>query len=189
MSRATYIPTDLPVPEDDGASDHLPGAAIPDVSLTATDGKQVDLATLPGRTVIFCYPRMAGPDESVPDDWNAIPGARGCTPESCAFRDLYSEFQSLEVGVFGISTQPTAAQAETHTRLHLPYPLLSDSELLLTSELLLPTFVWRDIVCLKRLTLVVQDGMIEHVFYPIFPPDAHPTEVLRWLREHDAVQD
>lgn len=158
MSFPTSLPPDLPVPKDDGASDHLHGAAIPDVSLTSTSGEQVHLATLPGRTVIFCYPRMAGPDESVPDDWNAIPGARGCTPESCAFRDLYSEFQSLGVGLFGLSTQPTAAQAEAQTRLHLPYPLLSDSELLLTSELLLPTFVWRDIVCIKRLTLVIQDG-------------------------------
>lgn len=185
MSYATSLPPDLPVPEDDGACNHLRGAVIPEISLTATSGEHVALAALRGRTIVFCYPRTARPDESVKDDWNAIPGARGCTPESCAFRDLYGEFRSLGVGLFGLSSQSTSEQAEAKSRLHLPYPLLSDHQLIFASALRLPTFDWRGITCIKRLTLVIRDRVIEHAFYPVFPPDAHPDRVLTWLRGHD----
>ena len=186
MIHPTSLPTDLPVPGDDGACDHLIGSTIPNIPLVATNGERISLSTLSGRNVVFCYPRTAVPGEEVPDDWNQIPGARGCTPESCRFRDLYQEFQSLDVGVFGLSSQPVPEQAEAHTRLHLPYPLLSDHDLAFASALKLPTFEWRDITCIRRLTLVIQDGVIEHVFYPVFPPDTHPDTVLNWIRKHDA---
>lgn len=184
MSHATSLPADLPIPEDDGACDHLPGSRVPDLQLATTTGDHVSLTALHGRNVVFCYPRTAGPGESVPDDWNTIPGARGCTPESCAFRDLYREFQELDTGIYGLSTQPSSQQAEAKARLHLPYPLLSDQALELTRALDLPTFQWRDMTCIKRLTLVIRDGVVEHVFYPVFPPDTHPDTVLSWIRDH-----
>jgi peroxiredoxin len=182
MTHPHPLPANLPVPEDDGACDHLPDMTLPAIPLVSTAGSPVTLADLPGRSVVFCYPRTAAPNEQVPDDWNAIPGARGCTPESCAFRDLYGEFQSLGVDVYGLSAQPTAQQREARQRLHLPYPLLSDADLVLTTSLRLPTFAWRDITCIRRLTLIVRDGTIEHVFYPVFPPDTHADAVLAWLR-------
>lgn len=184
MSHTTTLPAELPVPQDDGACDHLHGKSLPDVSLNTTTGERVTFARLPGRNVVFCYPRTAGPGEQVPNDWNVIPGARGCTPESCAFRDLYREFQALNVGIYGVSTQPSEQQAEARERLHLPYPLLSDDQLALTSAMKLPTFQWRDTTCIKRLTLVIRDGVVEHLFYPVFPPNSHPDAVLSWIREH-----
>ena len=186
MTHATSLPPDLPVPEDDGACDHLPGQAVPDISLPATTGARISLATLVGRNIVFCYPRTAGPNESIRDDWNAIPGARGCTPESCAFRDLYHEFQAQNAGVYGLSAQTTADQREAQARLHLPYPLLSDHELVFASAMELPTFQWQGATYIKRLTLVIQSGRVEHVFYPIFPPDTHADTVLAWLKEHNA---
>ena len=185
MNHATTLPPDLPIPKDDGACDHLPGSAVQDIPLTTTTGDQVSLATLPGRNIVFCYPRTAGPNESVKEDWNAIPGARGCTPESCAFRDLYQEFQEFGVGVYGLSSQSSDEQAEAKLRLHLPYPLLSDHELAFASAMKLPTFQWRDSTCIRRLTLVLRDGTVEHVFYPVFPPDTHADTVLAWLKDHD----
>jgi peroxiredoxin len=176
------LPDNLPVPEDDGACDHLPGMALPEIALPSTDGAPVTLADLAGRSVVFCYPRTGAPGEQVPDDWNAIPGARGCTPESCAFRDLYHDFRALGVGVFGLSAQPTAQQAEAKQRLHLPYPLLSDATLAFSEALRLPTFAWREGTWIRRLTLVIADGAIEHVFHPVFPPDTHADAVLEWLR-------
>ena len=182
MSHVTPLPSDLPVPKDDGACDHLPGSAVPGIPLTSTTGERISLAELTGPNVVFCYPRTAGPNESVPEDWNAIPGARGCTPESCAFRDLYRDFQALGVGVHGLSSQPTAEQAEAKRRLHLPYPLLSDHDLEFSLAMKLPTFQWQDTTCIRRLTLVLRDGVVDHVFYPVFPPDTHADTVLEWLK-------
>jgi peroxiredoxin len=175
------IPEDLPVPEDDGAADHLLGAVVPAVSLKATTGDTVRLDELKGRTVLFCYPRTGRPDEELPPGWNAIPGARGCTPEACGFRDAHHQFEELGVRVFALSTQPSDYQREMAGRLHLPFPVLSDERLELTRSLGLPTFETSGWTLLKRLTLVIDDGRIGQVFYPVFPPDAHAGEVLGWL--------
>ncbi len=178
------LPDDLPVPEDDGACDHLPGMRLPSVPLQATDGRMVDLATLPGRTVVYAYPRTGRPDHPLPDGWDAIPGARGCTPQSCAFRDHYADLQALGADVVGLSTQDTAYQREAAERLHLPFPLLSDADLALTHALRLPTFEVDGMTLTRRLTMIVRDGTIEHVFYPVFPPDRNAGEVIGWLQDH-----
>ena len=181
------LPDDLPAPVDDGAADHLAGLRLPSVPLRATDGSTVDIAALPVRTVVYAYPRtgVPGVDPLVPD-WDAIPGARGCTPESCAFRDLHAELVAAGAEVLGLSTQDTAYQREAVERLHLPFPMLSDEGLELTRALRLPTFEAAGETLLKRLTLVVRDGAVEHVFYPVFPPDGHAAEVLAWLRREAA---
>ena len=176
------IPEDLPVPEDDGAADHLLNAAVPPIALKTTSGDTIRLDQLDGRTVLFCYPRTGRPDEELPPGWNAIPGARGCTPEACGFRDTHQQFADLGVRVLALSTQPSDYQREMADRLHLPFPVLSDERLELRKTLRLPTFETSGWTLLKRLTLVVDDGRIEHVFYPVFPPDGHATEVLDWLR-------
>jgi peroxiredoxin len=179
------VPEDLPVPEDDGAADHLLGAAVPAIALTATTGESIRLDELTGRTVLFCYPRTGRPDEELPPGWNAIPGARGCTPEACGFRDAHQQFEALGVRVLALSTQESDYQRELADRLHLPFPVLSDERLELTTALGLPTFSTSGWTLLKRLTLVIDDGRIGHVFYPVFPPDAHAAEVLDWLRLSD----
>ena len=176
------IPEDLPVPEDDGAADHLLNAAVPPIALKTTSGDTIRLDQLDGRTVLFCYPRTGRPDEELPPGWNAIPGARGCTPEACGFRDTHQQFADLGVRVLALSTQPSDYQREMADRLHLPFPVLSDERLELTTALGLPTFETSGWTLLKRLTLVVDGGRIEHVFYPVFPPDGHAPEVLDWLR-------
>jgi peroxiredoxin len=184
MSRSDNLyelPADLPAPEDDGACAHLPGLRLPALPLPATDGRSVDLAALPGRTVVYCYPRTGQPGQASPDGWDAIPGARGCTPESCGFRDHYGELRARGAAVFGLSTQDTAYQLEVAERLQLPFPLLSDAELRFAKSLQLPTFEVAGMTLLKRLTLVLRDGAVEHVFYPVFPPDSHAEEVLAWL--------
>jgi peroxiredoxin len=181
------LPPDLPVPTDDGAAAHLPGLRLPSVSLPATDGGTVDLSSLPGRTVVYIYPRTGRPDQEVPAGWNEIPGARGCTPQSCAFRDHYAELRALGARVFGLSTQDTAYQREAVDRLHLPFPLLSDEQLAFAAALRLPTFQVDSLpgqTLLKRLTLILRDGRIEHVFYPVFPPDQNAADVLAWLTAH-----
>jgi peroxiredoxin len=175
------LPADLPAPEDDGAADHLLNAAIPPIPLQTTTGNTIRLDQLEGRTVLFCYPRTGRPDEELPPGWNAIPGARGCTPEACGFRDAHAQFRELGVRVLALSTQSADYQREMAERLHLPFPVLSDEDLELTHALRLPTFETSGWTLLKRLTLVVDDGRIEHVFYPVFPPDAHAAEVLSWL--------
>jgi peroxiredoxin len=178
------LPPDLPVPEDDGSADHLIDLALPPFELPATDGSRVRLDRLPGRVVVYAYPRtgVPGEDPLVPD-WDAIPGARGCTPESCAFRDHFSELRDAGASlVFGLSTQDTDYQREAAERLHLPFALLSDADLEMTKALRLPTFEVAGQTLLKRFTLVISDGRIEHVFYPVFPPDGHAEEVLAWLR-------
>ncbi|MBV9820190.1 MAG: peroxiredoxin [Solirubrobacterales bacterium] len=183
------LPADLPVPEDDGAADHLVGMPIPDVSLPSSGGGNLRLDELGSRAraIVFAYPRMSvpGSDPLVPD-WDEIPGARGCTPESCGFRDLHAELAQAGADVAGVSTQSTDYQRETVDRLGLPYPMLSDLAGRLTEALRLPTFEADGNVLLRRLTLVIADGGIEHVFYPVFPPDRHAGEVLAWLRAHAA---
>jgi peroxiredoxin len=175
------LPDDLPVPEDDGAARHLPGAAVPPIALQATTGETVRLDRLPGRTVLFAYPRTGRPDAELPPGWDAIPGARGCTPETCAFRDAHSRFTEQGARVLALSTQDPAYQRELAERLHLPFPVLSDERLELTHALGLPTFETSGWTLLKRLTLVIDDGRVGHVFYPVFPPDRHAAEVLAWL--------
>jgi peroxiredoxin len=172
----------IPAPRDDGATRHLAGSALPSVSLAATDGSTVDLSTLPGRSVVYAYPRTGKPGIANPEGWDMIPGARGCTPQSCAFRDRFAELKARGVDrIFGLSTQDTSYQREAATRLHLPFPLLSDNGLHLTRALNLPTFETDGMTLLKRFTLVIDTGTIAHVFYPVFPPDDNAREVLAWL--------
>ena len=184
MSALTELPPGLPVPEDDGAADHLRGMRLPRVTLRSTGGRDVDAADLGDRrTVLYFYPRTGRPDRPVPAEWDAIPGARGCTPESCGFRDHFAEISALGAGLYGVSTQDTDYQREAAERLRLPFELLSDSEFALTDALRLPTFDFEGVRLLKRITLIVQAGRIEHVFYPIFPPDRHAEAVLTWLSQ------
>lgn len=179
----TSLPEGLPEPEDDGGAAHLSGLRLPEVVLPATDGRVVDLSALVGRTVVYAYPRTGVPGEPLPTGWNEIPGARGCTPQSCAFRDHFAELIAAGVShVFGLSTQDTAYQAEVAARLHLPFPLLSDAAGALRGALNLPTFAVDGMVLLKRLALIIDDGVITHVFYPVFPPDRNAADVLAFLR-------
>lgn len=179
----TVLPSGLPVPEDDGAASHLTGLRLPDIALPATDSSEVNLSRLHGRTVVYIYPRTGIPGQSPPDGWDAIPGARGCTPQSCAFRDHFEELRALGVGhVFGLSTQDTAYQQEAAERLHLPFPLLSDERLSLTTALTLPTFSIAEMTLLKRMALVIEEGFITKVFYPVFPPEKSAEEVIAWIR-------
>ncbi len=172
----------LPKPVDDGAARHLPGLRLPSVPLPATDGSMVDLSALPGRVVIYAYPRTAAPEGGSPEGWDAIPGARGCTPQSCAFRDHFTELQALGVThLFGLSTQTTAYQQEAASRLHLPFPLLSDVGLALAGAIRLPVFETSGMKLLRRLTLVMDDGVVRQVFYPVFPPDRNAADVMAWL--------
>jgi peroxiredoxin (alkyl hydroperoxide reductase subunit C) len=179
----TTLPAGLPVPVDDGAAAHLTGALLPHVALRATDGSDVDLAAVPGTVVVFAYPRTGRPGEpSLVDDWDAIPGARGCTPHTSAFRDLHAEFGALGARVFGLSTQDHAYQREMVERLHVPFPVLSDAALELTRVLRLPTFEVAGQTLLKRIAWIARDGAIERVFYPVFPPDRNAADVLAALR-------
>ena len=185
MSGLNDLPAGLQRPVDDGACDHLVGLTMPHMCLPSTTGRMVDLGELAGgRTVIYCYPRTGAPDESLPEGWDAIPGARGCTPQACAFRDHAAELAVLGATLFGLSAQDTAYQREMAERLHLPFEVLSDVDLAFATALHLPTFAVDGMRLIKRLTLVIREGAIEHVFYPVFPPDAHASEVLRWLTRH-----
>jgi len=178
----TQLPSDLPQPVDDGAAAHLEGAMLPDIVLPSTDGTSVNLAELAGRWVIYVYPMTRHPDVPLPDGWDRIPGARGCTPQSCSFRDHYQELQELRAGVFGLSAQTTDYQREARDRLHLPFHLLSDSALTLRKLLQLPTFSVEGLELFKRLTLITEGRAIRRVFYPVFPPDRNADDVLAWLR-------
>ena len=174
----------LPSPEDDGAAQHLEGMELPDVTLASTDGVKVCLSDLPGLTVIFAYPMTGRPDRDLPDNWDMIPGARGCTPQACAFRDLSSELKGLGVEyLYGLSTQGTDYQKEAADRLHLPFPLLSDEEINLAQALSLPTLTVEGKTLLKRLTLIADKGIIRKVFYPVFPPDKNADDVIEWLKQ------
>jgi peroxiredoxin len=172
----------IPAPVDDGATRHLAGATIASVPLRATNGAVVDLSTLAGRVVLYAYPRTGKPGVESPDGWDMIPGARGCTPQSCSFRDHFAELKTLGVGhLFGLSTQDPDYQREAAERLHLPFGILSDEHLRLTRAMNLPTFETGGMTLLKRFTLVVNDGVVEHVFYPVFPPDRSAGDVVAWL--------
>jgi peroxiredoxin len=180
------VPNDLPVPHDDGAADHLTGMRVPSVALASTAGDRVDLSKLPGRTVVYCYPMTGRPDTDPPAGWDEIPGARGCTPQSCSFRDHHAELAALNARVFGVSTQDTTYQREAAERLHLPFPLLSDEGLILAEALRLPIFEADGLVLLRRLTMVVHGGEVEKVFYPVFPPGESAGEVVAWLSRNPA---
>ena len=176
----------IPAPTDDGATAHLPGMTIPPISLMATNDTRVTLAGLPGRTIVFAYPRTGEPGKiSLVEDWDMIPGARGCTPQTCSFRDLYAELKAAgATQVFGLSTQSNAYQTEMASRLHLPFPVLSDETLELTRALELPTMDVAGLTLIKRLALVIDDSRITHVFYPVFPPDRNAGDVLAWLKDN-----
>lgn len=182
------LPTDLPVPLDDGAAAHLKGMRLVKIPLPSTDGATVDLSSLTGLFVIYVYPMTGRPGVPLPDGWDAIPGARGCTPQSCNFRDHYTQLKALGSGVFGISAQETEYQREARDRLHLPFQLLSDSSLRLKSALRLPTFRVHGLELYKRLTFIIETGEIKKVFYPVFPPDKNAEEVLSWLKQRASSQ-
>ena len=177
------LPPNIPVPQDDGAADHLAGAKLPDLALPATQGAPVNLSKLKGCTVVYIYPRTGVPGVDPPAGWDQIPGARGCTPQSCSFRDHFGELKKLGVAqLFGLSTQDTAYQQEAATRMHLPFAVLSDEKLALTKALKLPTFTAAGMTLLKRMALVIDDGLITKAFYPVFPPDKNAEELIAWLQ-------
>jgi len=178
--------TKIPAPTDDGGAAHLVGMTIPEVSLVATDDSTVTLSALPGRVVVFAYPRTGEPNKiALVDDWDMIPGARGCTPQTCSFRDLFADLKAAGARhVFGLSTQSNLYQAEMASRLHLPFPVLSDEKLVLTRAMKLPTMQVAGLTLIKRLALIVDNGRITHVFYPVFPPDRNAGDVLAWLKEN-----
>ncbi|MDP2408733.1 MAG: peroxiredoxin [Pseudolabrys sp.] len=179
----TILPPNIPVPQDDGAAGHLAGLRLPDLALPSTDGASVNLPSLPGRTVVYIYPRTGVPGIDPPDGWDMIPGARGCTPQSCSFRDHSGELKRLGVAhLYGLSTQDTAYQQEAATRLHLPFAILSDAKLEFTKALRLPTFTAAGMMLLKRMALVIDDGVIVKTFYPVFPPDKNAEEVVAWIQ-------
>jgi len=183
MHNPLDLPSDLPVPVDDGAAAHLIGQKLPDLELPATSGLLVNLGALTDRTVIYAYPRTGRPGQMPPDGWDAIAGARGCTPQSCGFRDHFAELRRLGVNsLYGLSTQDTEYQREAVNRLHLPFALLSDAKLQLQRALRLPTFEIEEMILLKRLTLVIDDDVITKVFYPVFPPDRSASDVIAWLQ-------
>jgi peroxiredoxin len=188
VSDYLSLPDDLPVPEDDGAADHLVGTAMPHLALPSTGGRAVALDELgPGRTVLYVYPLSGKPGVDLPERWDSIPGARGCTPEACSFRDHYAELQAAGASaVYGLSSQSSEYQAELAERLRLPFEILSDEHHELVAALHLPTFTAGGELLYKRLTMIVTAGRIEHVFYPIFPPNRHAAEVLGWLANADA---
>jgi len=172
----------LPKPNDDGRASHLCGMPVPAIELKSTDGNYINLSSLSGVTVVFAYPMMGSPDTPLPDGWDQIPGARGCTPQSCSFRDLYGEITSLGVkNLFGLSTQGTEYQREAVERLHLPFAMLSDEELNFSKALDMPTMVVAEMTLLKRITLVIHKGFIRKVFYPVFPPHKNALEVISYL--------
>ncbi len=176
----------IPAPQDDGGARHLLGMRLPDVTLPASDGSAVSLATCTGRTVVYAYPRMGKPGQiALVEGWDEIPGARGCTPQSCAFRDHFADLRAAGASqVFGLSTQDSAYQAEAVARLKLPFPILSDEHLALTRALRLPTLAVANLTLIKRLAMVIDDGRIAKVFYPVFPPDRNAGDVLAWLKDN-----
>jgi peroxiredoxin len=177
------LPDNLPVPPDDGAARHLQGARLPDIALAATNGTAVNLSKLDGRTVVYVYPRTGRPGQELPTGWDGIPGARGCTPQSCSFRDHFGELMALGVKqLYGLSTQNLAYQREAVERLHLPFSILSDAALLLTRAINLPTFSVDGMTLIKRMAWMIDDGVIVKLFYPVFPPDQSAAEVIAWLQ-------
>jgi peroxiredoxin len=183
MNELTRLPQDLPIPVDDGACDRLLGMHLPAIPLSSTTGADVDLSILSGYVVLYCYPMTGKPGTPLPDGWDAIPGARGCTPQSCSFRDIHQELNDLGAKVFGLSTQSTEDRLEAKTRLHLPFDLLGDCKLNFAIALKLPTFEIEDTRLIKRLTLIIKEGKIVKVFYPVFPPDRNADDVITWLKQ------
>jgi peroxiredoxin len=182
-TNPNLLPPNIPAPQDDGAARHLTGLTLPDLALPATSGPAVNLSKLQGRAVVYIYPRTGVPGVANPEGWDQIPGARGCTPQSCSFRDHYGELKRLGAAhLFGLSTQDTAYQREAAERMHLPFPVLSDQKLQLTSAMRLPTFVAAGMSLLKRMAWIIDDGKISHVFYPVFPPDRNADEVVNYLK-------
>jgi peroxiredoxin len=182
MHNPNVLPPGIPAPQDDGAARHLTGAKLPDLALPATSGAAVNLSKLKGRTVVYVYPRTGLPGVDAPPGWDDIPGARGCTPQSCSFRDHFGELKRLGVQqIYGLSVQDTGYQKEVATRLHLPFAVLSDEKLALTKAMKLPTFTTSGMTLLKRMAWVIDDGTITKVFYPVFPPDKSAEEVVMWL--------
>jgi peroxiredoxin len=173
----------LPIPQDDGACSHLLGEKLPQVLLASTSSERLDLSAIEGKVVLYCYPMTKQPNVPIPDGWEQIPGAAGCTLQSCAFRDFNAEFQELGVRVYGISTQDSSYQQEAVERLHLPFELLSDANLTFTTCLRLPTFEVGGKQLIKRLTLIADGGKIVKVFYPVFPPTTNAREAIEWLKE------
>ena len=186
MTNLNQLPTDLPIPQDDGAANHLVGMSVPTLVLAATTGEGINLGDIKGRLVIYCYPMTGQPNVALPEGWDQIPGARGCTPQSCAFRDHYQELQSLGAEVVGLSVQSTAYQQEMADRLHLPFPVVSDVDYQFQRALKLPTFVAAGMTLLKRITFIANDGVIEAVHYPIFPSDSDPAWVISHLKNTPA---
>jgi peroxiredoxin len=184
MENLTELPKDLPTPVDDGACDRLLGKSLPSIALASTQGESIDLSAISGHVIIYCYPMTGQPGIPLPDGWEEIPGARGCTPQSCAFRDHYQELNDLGAQVFGLSTQSTEDQLEAKMRLHLPFELLSDRDLIFANLLKLPLFEIEGKHLIKRVTLIVQDGKIVKFFYPVFPPNRNVNDVIDWLKEH-----
>jgi peroxiredoxin len=182
------VPSNLPVPHDDGACDHLFGLEVPSLRLSATTGGEICLGEAATRwTVIYAYPRTGLPDQDSPPGWDEIPGARGCTPQNCTFRDHHAELQSLGATVYGLSCQSTPYQLEMATRLRLPYPILSDEDLQFARALRLPTFRYADWTLLKRLSLILEGRRIVHLIYPVFPSNADAPKVLAWLRARNRL--
>ena len=186
MTNLNQLPTDLPIPQDDGAADHLVGMHLPAISLATTTASRFNLGESKGRLVIYCYPMTGQPNVALPEGWDQIPGARGCTPQSCSFRDHYQELRALGAEVVGLSVQSTEYQQEMADRLHLPFPVLSDVDYRLQQALRLPTFVAAGMTLLKRVTLIVNNGVIEAVHYPIFPSDSDPVWVMSYLKNNPA---
>ncbi len=178
------LPPDLPRPVNDGAADHLLNVYLPRIALPSTKGRMIDLSSETGRVVLYCYPMTGVPGRALPEGWDSIPGARGCTPQTCGFKDRHQEFASRRTEVFGLSTQTTAYQQEMSERLDLPFEVLSDAEYKFCNALRLPTFEVEGARLIKRITLIIRAGRIEQVFYPVFPPDRSAEETLRWLSEH-----
>ena len=179
----TVLPDDLPAPQDDGATRHLTGARLPNIALAATDGSSVNLSRRTGRTVVYIYPRTGRPGQALPTGWDGIPGARGCTPQSCGFRDHFADLKRLGVNqLYGLSTQTADYQREVAERLHLPFAILSDADLQLTRAMRLPTFTVDGMTLIKRMAWVIDGGVLTRVFYPVFPPDRSAGEVVGWLK-------
>jgi peroxiredoxin len=184
MTNVYEIPPGLPIPQDDGSTDHLKGLRLPNVSLKATNGTTINFGDIFSRLIIYCYPMTGQPNVALPDGWDQIPGARGCTPQSCSFRDHYQELQALGAEVVGLSVQTTEYQKEMVDRLHLPFPVVSDSDYQFQKALNMPTFVAAGMTLLKRVTLIANHGVIEAVHYPIFPSDSDPGWVIDYLKRH-----
>lgn len=176
------LPNDLPVPVDDGASNHLPGLFLPNIQLAETNGELIQLSKLQGRHVIYIYPMTGQPNIALPEGWDNIPGSRGCTPQSCSFRDHADELGKLNTKIFGLSSQTTEYQLEVKSRLHLPFELISDSRLILKQTLGLPTFYANNFELYRRLTLITENNKIVKTFYPVFPPDKNVEDVITWLK-------